>query len=64
MKIAQLDNMVKELIEEYSVYGVECLINAIARNSAYNPYINMNSVMALVDSAYNRVASEMENEND
>lgn len=62
MTIAQTEGQITDLINEHSVYGVECIINAVARAGQKHPYISCSVLHGLVEAAYDRLAAELEDE--
>lgn len=64
MTIASAEKEITELINEHAVYAAEVLINCIARAGQNHPYISCSVLHGLVECAYDRLAKEMEEEND
>lgn len=60
MKICELDNQIKSLVDEYHVYGAECVIVALVRACNGDKYLNAQSLHTLVESAFMRVDTEEE----
>lgn len=54
LTIATLDKELKNLIDGYSVYGAESIINSLVRASKGNPNLDKDMLIKLIDSAYRR----------
>lgn len=48
------DFLVKQLIQQYHVYGAECIINALARASLSEPYLDGLVLSSMIRYAYER----------
>ena len=58
MKICEIDREVKEVITEYSVYGCESIINALARAAKTDRWLTPSALHALLDAAITREERE------
>lgn len=52
------DILVKQMIEQYHVYGAECIINALARASLNETYLDGNILSRMMEIAYEREERE------
>lgn len=58
MKICEIDRELKEVVAEYSVYGCECIINALARAAKTDRWLTPSALHALLDAAITREERE------
>lgn len=58
MKICEIDREVKEVITEYSAYGCESIINALARAAKTDRWLTPSALHALLDAAITREERE------
>lgn len=58
MTIAQIDREVESIIARYSVYGAECLINALVRAGKNQQYVDVDMLHKLIDEAARREKNE------
>ena len=52
MKISQLDHELKQIVNEYGVFGAESIINALVRACKDEPYLSEQVLKAFIVSAY------------
>ena len=55
MTIAQLDKELKQIIDDHSVYGAECIINALVRASNDNKWLTEDELHKLISDAFIRM---------
>lgn len=58
LTIATLDKELKNLIDGYSVYGAESIINSLVRASKSNHHLNKEMLIQLIEEAYRREEAE------
>ena len=63
MKICEIDREVNEVITEYSAYGCETIMNAIARAARKDRWLTGSALHALLDGAIVRAEEERAEEN-
>ena len=64
MTIADLDKAMKTIVDAYSVYGIECTFNAIARAYIQHPYLKDPDYLHMILSgSIIRVLKEQEEQN-
>lgn len=52
MTISQLDKELKQIIDEHSVYGAECIINALVRACDGKQYLDEYALHLLIKLSY------------
>ena len=52
MTIAQTDSQIKGIIHEHSVYGAEAIMQALVRACKNHPYLKLEDLHKMLDSAY------------
>ena len=62
MTIASCGREVNDLIKEHSVYGVETVLNAIARASLVHPQLGRQHLHEMLDSALSRAVQDYKKE--
>ena len=62
MTIASCGREVNDLIEEHSVYGVETVLNAIARASMMHPHLGRQQLYEMLDNALSRAVQDYKKE--
>ena len=62
MTIASCGREVNDLIKEHSVYGVETLLNAIARASLMHPHLGRQHLHEMLDNALSRAVQDYKKE--
>ena len=54
MNICELDKVMKELIDVHSVYGAECVINALVRACKNRRYLSVDVLHGLIEAEVSR----------
>ena len=54
MKICEIEQEVKGVVTEYSVYGCECVINALVRSAKSDKWLTGSALHAILDAAITR----------
>lgn len=62
MTIASCGREVNDLIKEHSVYGVETVLNAIARASLVHPHLSRQHLHEMLDNALQRAVQDYKKE--
>lgn len=62
MTIASCGREVNDLIKEHSVYGVETVLNAIARASMMHPHLSRQNLHEMLDNALSRAVQDYKKE--
>lgn len=62
MTIASCGREINDLIKEHSVYGVETVLNAIARASLVHPYLGRQHLHEMLDNALYRAYQDYKKE--
>ena len=62
MTIASCGREVNDLIKEHSVYGVETVLNAIARASMMHPHLDRQHLHEMLDNALSRAVQDYKKE--
>lgn len=62
MTIASCGREVNDLIKEHSVYGVETVLNAIARASMMHPHLGRQHLYEMLDNALQRAVQDYKKE--
>ena len=62
MTIASCGREINELIKDHSVYGVETVLNAIARASLVHPHLSSKHLHEMLDNALSRAYQDYKKE--
>lgn len=62
MTIASCGRKINDLIKEHSVYGVETVLNAIARASLMHPHLGGQHLHEMLDNALSRAVQDYKKE--
>ena len=58
MKIVDLDRTMKNIVDMYSVYGVECVLNALARACIDDKYLQADHLHRMLDYSINKAKED------
>lgn len=58
MTIAQTEKEIKGLVKEHHIYGAETIINALVRSSKDISYLDEETIVKMVKSAFERIGDE------
>ena len=59
MTVSAMDKEVKEIKNNYHIYGLECLLNAVARQYKNEPYIDKDWMLELFGQCIDRASEEV-----
>ena len=63
MTIAQLETAIKEVQLQHNIYGLECILMAVARSYKDELYIDKDYLLDLLAHCIDRVSKEEKNDN-